>query len=244
MLVTHAFGRPQVVAIRVLVVLALGLGPPASRQAEGRGPAKPARKASKLKGTPLFDGKTLAGWKPTRFGGEGEVTVEDGKLLLEFGFSLTGVTYQREFPKMNYEVSLEAMRVDGIDFFCALTFPVDESHCSLIVGGWAGSVVGLSSIDGRDASENETTRYMSFKNGRWYRIRVRVTKHKIEAWIDDEKVVDQDIKGRRLDTRVEVDLSKPFGVCAWETRAAIRNIRLRRLGAGGTKGPKAGKSTK
>jgi hypothetical protein len=130
---------------------------------------------------------------------------------------------------MNYEASLEAMRMDGIDFFCALTFPVADSHCSFIVGGWAGSVVGLSSIDGRDASENETTRYMSFKDNQWYRIRVRVTEEKIEAWIDDQQVVNQPTKGRRIGTRIEVELSKPFGICAWETRAALRNIRVRRL---------------
>ena len=122
-------------------------------------------------------------------------------------------------------------RVDGVDFFCALTFPVADSHCTLVVGGWAGSVVGLSSIDGRDASENETTRYMAFKDNQWYRIRVRVAKERIQAWIDDERVVDQAISGRRLDTRIEVELSKPLGVCAWETRAALRNIRIRRLEA-------------
>ena len=33
----------------------------------------------------------------------------------------------------------------------------------LIVGGWGGTVVGLSSIDGMDASENETTITESLK---------------------------------------------------------------------------------
>ena len=66
------------------------------------------------------------------------------------------------------------MRVEGSDFFVGLTFPVRDSHASLIVGGWAGSVVGISSIDGRDASENETTEVMKFKNGQWYKFRLRV----------------------------------------------------------------------
>ena len=177
----------------------------------------------------LFDGKTLTGWKVTSFGGQGEVTVEDDCIVMDMGSSLTGVTYKGELPTTNYEVSLEAKRLDGNDFFCGLTFPVDKSHCSFIVGGWAGTVVGLSSIDGMDASSNETSRFMSFKNDRWYRIRVQVRPARIQAWIDDEQVVNLDIQGRKISTRIEVDLSKPLGIAAWETRAALRNIRIREL---------------
>jgi len=181
----------------------------------------------------LFDGRSLAGWKVTNFGGEGEVHVVDGAMLFEFGNSLTGVTYTGKMPRTNYEISLQAKRVDGIDFFCGLTFPVGESYCSFIVGGWAGAVVGLSSIDGKDASENETTRYMNFETGRWYSIRVRVTPDRIDAWIDDRQVVGQDIRGRRITTRNEVTLSQPLGISAWETRAALRDIRIRELPAAG-----------
>ena len=39
----------------------------------------------------LFDGKTLAGWKVTDFGGEGEVTVEDGQIIMRMGQPLTGM---------------------------------------------------------------------------------------------------------------------------------------------------------
>src|SRR5262245_58340085 len=71
----------------------------------------------------LFDGRTLAGWAITDFAGHGEVSVEDGKLILGNGV-MTGVTWTNALPRMNYEISLEAMRVEGNDFFCALTFPV------------------------------------------------------------------------------------------------------------------------
>ncbi len=180
--------------------------------------------------TPLFDGKSLEGWKAAEFGGEGEVTVDKGRILMTAGSSLTGITYAgKDLPTSNYEIELEAMRVDGIDFFCGLTFPVKDSHCSFIAGGWAGAVVGLSSIDGKDASENDTTKYVTFKSKRWYRIRVRVTDDNISAWIDDKRIVNQDIKDRKITTRGEVDLSKPLGISAWQTAAALRNIRLRRL---------------
>lgn len=181
---------------------------------------------------PLFDGKSLDGWKVPEFGGDGEVVVKDGQIVLEFGESLTGITYaKKDFPKTAYEIRLQAQRVDGIDFFCGLTFPVADSHCSFIVGGWAGAVVGLSSIDGKDASENETTKYMAFKTGKWYSIRVRVTDQNISCWIDKQKIVDQNITGRKITTRNEVDLSKPLGISAWQTKAALRNIEFRKLGS-------------
>ncbi len=178
----------------------------------------------------LFDGKTLKNWKSANFGGEGEVKVENGKVILGMGATLTGITWAGgEIPHMNYEVSLEAMKVSGNDFFCGLTFPVKDSFCSLIVGGWGGSVVGLSSLDGQDASENETTSYADFAQGRWYRIRLRVTPKRIEAWIDDKNVVDAVTTGHEISIRPEVSLSRPLGIAAWITEAALRDIKLRKL---------------
>ena len=177
----------------------------------------------------LFDGKTLGDWKKTEFGGEGDVGVSDGRIVLQFGYSMTGITYSAELPKMNYELQLEAVKLDGDDFFCGLTFPVADAYCSFIVGGWGGSVVGLSSIDGADASENDTTKYMNFKKGQWYRIRVRVEPERIQTWIDDRPVVNQNTKGKKISIRNEVDLSCPLGVSTWETKAALRKIQIRKL---------------
>src|SRR5262245_36892694 len=69
------------------------------------------------RGKLLFDGKSLDGWKSTAFGAEGEVMVKDGTVVLEQGNDMTGITYTRgDFPKIDYEVSLEAKRIEGNDF--------------------------------------------------------------------------------------------------------------------------------
>ncbi|NMC42179.1 MAG: DUF1080 domain-containing protein [Bacteroidales bacterium] len=176
--------------------------------------------------TYIFNGVNLEGCEVTNFGPQGPVTVSGGEIILGMGDGLTGITYKRKFPEINYEVTLEAMRVAGNDIFCGLTFPVGSDPCTLIVGGWGGTVVGLSSIDGKDASENETTRYMNFEKSRWYSVRLKVTVKKIEAWIDDEKVIDILINGKRLSVRSEVGLSRPFGIASWCTTAALRNIKV------------------
>ena len=180
---------------------------------------------------PLFDGKSLDGWKKTSYGGEGEVKVEKGELVLEMGQSLTGVTYVNgnKLPKDNYEISLQAMKRVGDDFFCGLTFPVRDSHASYIVGGWGGTVVGVSSIDGLDASENETTRYRKFDHNKWYTIRVRVAGGKIECWANDEQTVEVELKDRKISTRSEVDPNRPLGISTYQVEAAFKDVKMRKL---------------
>lgn len=179
---------------------------------------------------PLFDGTTLTSWQPSTFNAEGAVKVEDGRIVLDPGRSMTGITWAgATLPTTNYEIALQAMRVEGRDFFAGVTFPVDGSFCSLILGGWGGSVIGLSNINGQDASENETSQSMEFQNGRWYSVRIRVTPAKIEAWLDDRRIITQDLKGNKIDIRLEMELSKPLGVASWKTKSALRDLRVRRL---------------
>ena len=187
--------------------------------------------AAEAEWKPIFDGKTLEGWKETKFGGGGEVTVKDGVLTLAAGNDLTGVNFTGAMPKMNYELVLEAQRTEGGDFFCGLTFPYGEACCTFVVGGWGGALVGLSSINGDDASENETTKFKKFEKGHWYKIRVRVTPAKIEAWIDDEQMLNVDTKDKKIGMRAgEIELSKPCGIATFRTQAAVREIKLRPVG--------------
>jgi hypothetical protein len=176
--------------------------------------------------TCLFNGRSLDGWEITNFGPQGPVTVSGGNIVLGMGEGCTGITYKKDLPGNNYQICLDAKRVAGVDFFCGLTFPVDRYHCTLIIGGWGGTTVGLSSIDGRDASENETTRFIKFRTDQWYGICLEVKGDSIKGWIDDSLVVDFNRSGRELSIRPEVELSKPLGICSWNTTAYLRNIRI------------------
>ncbi len=192
---------------------------------------KPATETTTNSWQSLFDGKTLTGWKVTNFGASGDVKAEDNQIKLDMGGELTGLSYTNtDLPKVDYEVELDAMKVDGSDFFCGLTFPVKDSFCSLIVGGWGGSVVGLSSLDGMDASENDSTKSRYFEPKRWFHIRVRVENEKIHAWIDDDHLIEVTTKDRKVSLRPgDIELSKPLGIATWQTSAALKNIRLRKI---------------
>lgn len=181
----------------------------------------------------LFDGKTLGQWAETDFSGKGEISVdENGSLVLDMGIELTGVhwTGKDNYPKIDYEIALEGKRAKGGDFFCGLTFPYGESNATLVLGGWGGALVGISSIDDFDASENETGDVFVFEENRWYRIKLRVTKEKIEAWIDDKQIADVEVGNRKISMRSgEIEMSAPLGIATYSTTGVMRNIRYRKL---------------
>jgi hypothetical protein len=183
----------------------------------------------------LFDGKTLGKWKKTSFGGEGDVFInEDGNLEFGFGAVITGVHWGEAPPATsNYELSLEAMKLDGNDFFIALTFPVKDSHATFVVGGWGGGVVGISCVDDLNASENETMSIEGFENDVWYKIRIKVTDDQLQAWIDDNEAVTLDLEGRKISLLPgDIELSVPVGIAAYQTRAQYRNLVWKKLPAG------------
>jgi len=183
----------------------------------------------------LFDGKTLTGWKVLDHAGNGGAEVKDGVLRLKQGEPITSLVWAGEkLPVLNYEFTMQARRVDGSDFFATVTFPVGDSHCSLVLGGWGGGVVGLSSINGADASENETTDYLDFEKNRWYKIRVRVTETELQAWVDDKCVAQVDHTENHLSVRIEMELSKPLGLSSFHTVGEVKDIQIQRLKPGKT----------
>ena len=182
----------------------------------------PEKEESKWK--PLVEKDSLKGWEITNFGGEGTAEVNEGVLRLDRGEPMTGVTtIRKDFPKENYEMRWKATRVDGSDFFVGVTFPVGDEFCSLICGGWGGGLVGLSSINGNDASENESTGFRQFKNKQWYAFRVRVDRKHITAWIDDEEVIKVEREGKKFSLRGEVFKSKPVGYCVFQSIVDVKD---------------------
>lgn len=178
----------------------------------------------------LFDGKTLGEWKQSGFARQPGARVEDGALLLPAGAPLTGVTWKGPFPKSNYELRFEAMKRKGGDFFASPTFPVGASYATWVLGGWGGDIVGISSIDGWTAADNETRMYFDFEADRWYRFRLRVEPERIQAWIDDDRVVNIGIAGREVGLRPgDIKLSVPLGFASYNTEGAIRKIEYRLL---------------
>jgi len=180
--------------------------------------------------TSLFNGQNLTNWKSTNFGGEGEVSIQDGQIHLGYGYPCTGITWTgQKLPTDFYAIEFDAKKLEGNDFFVGLTFPVRDDFCSLILGGWGGTTCGLSSFDYSDAANNETSMLMDFEPHKWYGIRMEVAGDTLRAFVDQQKIIETTIQGRKVHVRSEVEPSKPLGLCAFETITRYKNIRITEL---------------
>ncbi len=191
----------------------------------------------------LFDGKDMKGWgkaKGIDYEDSGAIEVKNGSLILGMGDPATGIRWTGKFPKTNYEVELEGQRVEGTDFFCGMSFPVGDGALTLILGGWGGWMTGLSCVDGYRADENETCSSTEFKNKQWYRIRVRVTKKHVSAYVDDQQICELEIKHRKLAVTYEMEPCLPFGFATWYTTGApVQDTIPRATGHGSSGGQKS-----
>ncbi len=178
----------------------------------------------------LFNGKDLTGWNPAPLPGGGAVNVlSNGIVECGIGDPLSGLAYTNTPPTMNYELALEAMRVEGSDFFIALTLPVEKSFCTVIIGGWGGGLCGLSSFDYADASENQWAEGLRLENNRWYALRVRVTPGVLQVFLNNDlytaRIEYEDAS--RLSLRSgDIEKTKPLGLATYRTRALWRNFTL------------------
>jgi hypothetical protein len=195
--------------------------------------AVPTPESDVSKGWNLLPTDDTELWSASVFGGDGNVEFTKEAIRMSSGDPITGVRCRAEIPKQDFEIELEARRTKGFDFFCGLTFPVgDDGQCSFVVAGWAGAVVGLSSVDGQDAARNPTKKLMSFENDTWYKVRVRVDEAVIRCWIDDELIVEQAREGHKFDIRAEMYESLPLGIAAYMSASELRNVRWRKLDDG------------
>jgi hypothetical protein len=180
---------------------------------------------------PLFDGATLAGWSVVSGAAGGPVDVADGRIVLGRGEPMTLIALAPPaagaFPRDGFEIELVAARVLGDDFFVGLTFPAGDGALTLILGGWGGSLCGLSCLDGEDAASNETKSFRRFERGRDYRVAVRVLHGRVTATVDGAVVADVDTRRRHCSLRREVEPCGPLGLATYQTVARITELRWR-----------------
>ena len=182
----------------------------------------------------LFDGKTLQGWevlKKDHFDLAGKVFAENGAIVMEAGAPYTGITWTGDFPRDCFEVEWKGIRRNNYDIFCGLTVPVGEEYVTYVLGGWGGSVVGLSNVDFMNANDNQTTCIEEFENGTWYTFRIRVEPEKIQAWIDDKLRFEQPREDHKFDIYYQLEPNRPLGFFTWNTEGGIKDIRMRRIKA-------------
>ena len=198
--------------------------------------SKEQKKPEKAQSVSLFDGKTLKGWQVCDYAGTGEIKVipKEKTLLVSRGEILSGVKLaefnKEKLPTVNYEISLEGRRVEGDDFFCCLTFPYNKTHATFVLGGWGGSVCGISSIDFMDAMENSTMSVMDFTKAQWYKVRLIVTENRFQGYVDKKRIVNVGVKDRKIGMRFgEIEESIPLGISTFQTTGEFKNIKIRKL---------------
>jgi hypothetical protein len=182
----------------------------------------------------LLSDEFESSWQAAGMAEEGRVTFKDGEISLDAGEPMTGARFEAwqsaRMPRSHYAIEYEAMRVEGNDFFGTVTFPVNDSHVTLVIGGWGGTLVGISSLDDLDASENTTTGNAFFKNNEWHPVRVEVRNDDLRVWISGKLFVNVSIKGRKLSLRAgDIEKCTPFGFTTYATQARVRGVVVRRL---------------
>ena len=183
----------------------------------------------------LFDRRTLRGWRPVeRFTVDGQAkaggqaAVEGGRLVIDMGAPFTGLVWTEEFPKRNYEVRVAVTLLSRPNDF-GITFPVGESACVLRAPGAYGNTVGLDLLDGKPGRENTTKRPLNFPVRLSYEVRLRVTDTRVQAWADDDQVIDVPTEDHTFELPESRQPTAPFGLSAWGAKVAVRDVRIRLL---------------
>jgi len=194
-------------------------------------PAKPAEAEPLV----LLAGNDLSEWKVvSQMKDHGPVILKNGVLSLGEGKPMTGVAYagKAALPVKDYEIGFEARRVSGEDFFAALTFPVraPKTFATFVIGGWGGKCVGISCLQYQAADENETTNWVDFTEGKWYRFRLEVRENRLKGWIDEKEIFDADTEGKKITMRFgDIEFCEPLGLASYGTVGEIRNLIIKKL---------------
>lgn len=170
--------------------------------------------------------------------GSGGIARGPDNFTINEGSPMSGIVFPTWFkdglPFADYAITYEAMRASGRDFFGSATFPVrdDKTFVTFVLGGWGGSQVGISCIDGYDASENSTGSSQRFENGKWYRVRIEVRAKEIKVLLDGRPIIQTNIAGRDLGLRAgDIDKCVPFGFATYAAVGQLRGCQVEKLPA-------------
>lgn len=167
-------------------------------------------------------------------GNSGVEEGEDGEIRILAGNPISGIRYEGpwDLPVTNYAISFDARRIEGADFFAALTFPVnDRDTCATFVpGGWGGAVTGISCIDDIDASANETTSTYDYPAGEWFTFRIEVRPELLSVWNAGAIIAKVPLAGKRIGLRPgDIEHCAPLGLATYMTTGEVRNLKIRTL---------------
>ncbi|NQT85650.1 protein kinase [bacterium] len=145
-----------------------------------------------------------------------------------------GYKHTWDVPRTNYELSFTSMRLRGNNIGPGVIFPVGKSVCLWAIGNGGGGC-GLDQVDGHDdLDEDNPTRVMRpTELKRSYRYHLRVSQDKVQAWINQTRVVDIPRAGHTFSLRDGYRPGAPLAfVGAGKTGAVVKNIRIRPLTPG------------
>ena len=184
----------------------------------------------------LLSAQWLSKWTTPMVPEAGRVVVNESSIRLDSGAPMTVVRFdalsELGLNLAHYEVTFEARRVEGTDFFAALTFPVgSQDRClSFINGGWGGGTTGFSNIDHTPASDNLTASLQRYVLGQWHAFRVLVSPEEILVTLDGRSIIRTAVQGHHFGLRPgDIELCAPFGFASYETTGEIRAISIRSL---------------
>lgn len=123
----------------------------------------------------------------------------------------------------DYEISLEAQKIGGNEGFLVL-FRVksERDYYWLNIGGWGNTATAVERSIANRRRTISSFRPIRVEQGRWYKIRIRCEGRRIQAWLDDELILDfNDDENAHLNGKV--------GVGTWMTKARFRNIKVTAL---------------
>lgn len=167
----------------------------------------------------LFNGKTLAGWKPDSPAAAGKATVADGRLVLDKQDDAeVRVVWDGQFPAIDYDLLVDLQRFEG-DGCSVLWLPVGDSRLAFYI---ASHVLGLRTPTGEELLAEKW-----FEPAEPYAMQIRVTSQKIQVWVDGHKIADFSPVGRAQSVdRGKEPLDGPR-IASERRRSAIAHIRVR-----------------